>query len=201
MAVPRSLDGWTLPVIKDLVDTRTGEDDTFDFKEVLKPSKPDTAEFNVRLVATACSFANTAGGFLLFGVKANVTDGERVVGIPKSEENAKVFSEKVHRAEPSLNFDTKSIEVDDDRVVFVVEIRPAARGPHWDTSCLFWKRSQGRKAEMTHQEVQQAFINYSERVARLHLVFISLVENWIRLQNIAQHAESDEVTLATVGPD
>ena len=146
---------------------------------------------------SATSLANTRGGFLIFGVSEKGVGRERIVGIPRSRENQKHFSDKVQRAEPPVEFTVLNpqVPVDDTRAVLVVEIHKARRGPHWYRSARgvgeFWKRSEGTVRVMTYSEIEEAFTNYSERVAMLHVIFVSLADNWLRLKEMSQHQGSD----------
>lgn len=41
---------------------------------------------------------------------------------------------------------------------------------------------------MTYSEIQNAFTNYSERLTRVHLVYLSLADNWARLKDMAGYS-------------
>ena len=68
--LPESLDGWTLDLVRRLVEHRVFESDCLDLKEMLPASKDD--EGKRRLRRTVAAFANSVGGFLVFGVKDEV---------------------------------------------------------------------------------------------------------------------------------
>ncbi len=199
MAVPRLLSDWTLAAIEELVDDDYHEDDAFDFKEALDIRAVGHIE---RILKAACSLANTKGGFLVFGVAETGSGRSRVVGIPDSRENAKHVTDKFKGAEPSLRFDILNppIRLSIGKVVFVVEVLPAGRGPHRGPRNQFWRRSQGTAVEMTYGEIENAFVNYSERRSRLHLVYVSLVDNWLRFEQIRATRDSDSF-LSTYVPD
>ena len=87
--------------MKQLVVDGYHEDDRLDFKEMLHDPDP---RHNDRILSAACAFANTRGGYLVFGVR-DAGDGlDRIVGIPASQENAKHIHDKLKHAEPSLDF-------------------------------------------------------------------------------------------------
>ncbi len=200
MPVPRSLNQWDLDAVRQLVANGYHEDDSFDFKAVLTSRDSNHADV---IRKAACSFANGRGGFLVFGV-AEQGDGEdRIVGIPDSRENAKYVSDKLLNAEPSLDFAVGNppihLEVGKS-VILVVEIPRGRRGPHRDKDGQFWIRSAGTARRMTYVEIQQAFANYDERVRRVHLVFLSLADNWFRLSEMAKCEQLSKASPALV-PD
>jgi len=71
MMIPGTLDEWDYDRIRQLVIDGYCETDTFDFKPTLKhvfgdPKKRD--EYNERILNIVCAFANTYGGFIVFGI-------------------------------------------------------------------------------------------------------------------------------------
>ena len=91
--IPANLSQWNFEVIKDLVDKGYLEADEFEFKPAIKNRDPN---LQTRIVETACGFANTDGGFIIFGVKdmGNKTD-DRITGIDKSDDLATQFGDKL----------------------------------------------------------------------------------------------------------
>ena len=63
--IPRALTDWDYETIKDLTTTSYLETDTFEFKLAMKSRDPT---IDGRIKETACAFANTNGGFIIFGV-------------------------------------------------------------------------------------------------------------------------------------
>ncbi len=66
--IPNSLDDWDFQLVEKLVKDGLFETDKFDFKERI-PHKNDRSG-KARLEKSACAFANTEGGFLVFGIKS-----------------------------------------------------------------------------------------------------------------------------------
>ena len=64
--LPTSLDDWTLNVVIELLQTGAFESEHFDYKEMLPHSGDQGAKDRLR--KTCCAFANTDGGFIVFGV-------------------------------------------------------------------------------------------------------------------------------------
>jgi predicted HTH transcriptional regulator len=72
LIIPRTLEEWDYGVIRELVINDYYETDTFEFKPDLKPRHLDQKErdkFNMRIVESVDAFANTFGGFIVFGIE------------------------------------------------------------------------------------------------------------------------------------
>jgi hypothetical protein len=200
--VPETLDEWTLEAVRRLTRTGCGENDRFDFKRVLDPvDGPDKSEFTIGLRRSACSFANSRGGFLVFGVSETGRGEDRIVGIPFSRDNGSRLQEKLRTIEPSIVplIKEPQIDVGNGRALLVAEIPRGTRGPYWDPAeRRFVKRGQGTTANMTHDEIRMAYIDHAERVSRLRLVFLSLIDNWLRLESIVKQGDGGPFVLPTV---
>src|SRR5215813_6369699 len=83
--LPSRLEDWKYETIEYLVKNYEFEPGTFDYKDVLNPSGPNQNNYLASIRQTACSMANTGGGFILFGVKdrkvAVATPEDRITGI------------------------------------------------------------------------------------------------------------------------
>lgn len=187
--VPRTLEEWNLEAVQRLVDLQLSENDQFDIKYSFEGS-----HFSARLRSAVCSFANSRGGFLVFGVGERGNLRERITGLPRSREYVKLIQDQLIGVEPSVFITVKDppIEIDSERVIVVVHVPQGRRGPHWDVDeKKFWRRGHGTRVEMTHEEVRMAFIDHAERVGRMRLLYLSLIDNWIRMDNIVKSGGSE----------
>jgi predicted HTH transcriptional regulator len=76
--IPANLAQWNFDTIKDLVDRGYLESDEFDFKLAMKNLNP---VIDNKIIETSCAFANTDGGFIIFGVKdMDKNTDDRIVG-------------------------------------------------------------------------------------------------------------------------
>jgi predicted HTH transcriptional regulator len=66
LLLPDRLQDWTIRHVEQLVQRGVHENDQFDLKEML-PHPADNAG-KMRLKKTCAAFANSAGGYLIFGV-------------------------------------------------------------------------------------------------------------------------------------
>jgi len=64
--VPDRLEDWTIKRVEQLAARGVYESDSFDLKEMLPARPDDSGKF--RLKKACAAFANSAGGFLVFGV-------------------------------------------------------------------------------------------------------------------------------------
>lgn len=155
--VPQRLQDWNLQVLRGFIAAGQFETDSFDFKEVLIANPKGGDSYRQSLTKTACAFANTRGGFFVFGVKdaqSSSSAEDRLRGIPYSSEFAKQFGDQVATAEPTLYFVPQNPPImvpETDKVVFVVHVPRGLRGPHMTRDGLFYKRTNAGNARMSYQ--------------------------------------------------
>src|SRR5262245_19875868 len=103
MDLPADLAEWTLATVQDLVRRDEFEPGPYDFKGALNESKPKAGDTKSELTdsirRTACSMANTRGGFIIFGVKDRTSFHhdplDRIVGVPLGGDLRKEFGDKI----------------------------------------------------------------------------------------------------------
>jgi hypothetical protein len=157
--IPDSLDSWTYDTIKTLVDNDYLEDQTFEFKPAIRSRSPS---LNQRIVETTCAFANTDGGFMIFGIEdLGNTKQDRIKGIERSDDSAKEFGDKIKLIYPRVDFKFKNPPLEipgKDTVLFVVHIIRNKSGPHMKVDVgRFYKRTNKGNDMMTYQEIKEAF--------------------------------------------
>ncbi|HEY1697782.1 MAG TPA: ATP-binding protein [Polyangiaceae bacterium] len=170
--IPETLDGWTLEVVRRLVDQGVFETDRFDFKEMLPHSKDE--EGKRRLRRDTAAFANSAGGFLVFGVKdaKGVAPADRVVGMLVTVDFPEHFGNYPSACEPSVEWAAKNppIPLGADRVIPVVHVPRSSRRPHGvfeDGRWWFCKRTNKGTEPMSLGELRDAFSTTREKLAKL----------------------------------
>lgn len=194
--IPKTLSEWDLESIVELVLKGYTETDQFDFKEVLHASH-NQENHRDGLTKAACAFANSQGGFLVFGVKDSQNAGstqERLIGIPNSSELAKHFAEAITKAEPTVHFEHTNPPIslrESENVILVIHIPISRRGPHASRDGLFYKRTNAGNERMSYAEIRTAFSNYEERFSKVKLLYMTLVDIWIRAAQINQTGDSD----------
>jgi predicted HTH transcriptional regulator len=91
------------------------ETDTFDFKPILKPVFGDPRkhdDYNERILNNVCAFANTYGGFIVFGIEdAKNKEGEdRIVGLDRLDFAAE-FGDKIKDLDPTVYYNFKNAPI------------------------------------------------------------------------------------------
>ena len=175
--IPRQLEGWTVPVIEGLLQRGYDEQDAFEFREKL-PHPRDPAG-NERLRKTAAGFANTSGGFLIFGVAHHSPKPvqERLVGVETSLDFAQQFGQCLRPCRPSLDWQMRQppLVLPSGRPIPVVHIPRSRRGPHGvdigDGWLVFPKRTPAGSEPMPHSELRRAFVLDHQMRAKLVLLF------------------------------
>src|SRR5438034_404633 len=177
MDIPMTADGWTLEIIEKLVAQGYLETDLYDFKAELKGREQG---HNRRLTATACAFANTKGGFIVFGVR-DLGDGKttgRVEGIEPDSDLAKDFGEKIRGASPNVLFEFGNPPItirNSTRVLFVVKIPLSPNRPHSTSEGVFYYRTNEGNRTMSYEQVRDGFLRYEERRTKVKLLLLELL--------------------------
>ncbi len=174
--IPRTLDEWTLDVISDLLSKDYYESESYDWKEKLPHGSAQQEKD--RLTKTCCAFANTSGGFLVFGVSDNrsAAHHERLIGVDAADDFPRFFGAYPQNVYPSVYFDFRkpSIPLSPGKVIPVMQIPRSWRGPHCmgDSAkgFVFPKRTNTGNGEMAYEEVQGAFLGYYEKRIKLQLL-------------------------------
>jgi hypothetical protein len=89
--LPQSLAEWDNATLERVVQLHEFEPGLFDYKAVLSPTRELGSEKLLESIRkTACSMANTDGGFILFGIQDRGVDVQtplaRIVGIPLGDD-------------------------------------------------------------------------------------------------------------------
>ncbi len=192
--IPKNLDEWTIPVITELLAKGYTEIDDFDFKEMLPDRRND--EDKERLTKSCCAFANSNGGFLVFGILDNKTllVNKRLVGIPRNpgtefQVNFGIYPQQ--KCSPGVHWIPRNppIQLDNGNEIHVIYIPKSWNAPHAflysRQECTGWgfvKRTSTGNQDMSYEEIRMAFLQYYEKRLKLQLL-------QAELENIKNHAE------------
>lgn len=178
--IPNSVQDWNYELIEKLVRDGFFETDKFDFKEDI-PHKSDRGGKD-KLEKSVCAFANTEGGFLVFGIKddRSLYYKERIVGINPDRDFPREFGDKIANTEPHIfyTFRNPAITIPESKaVIHVVKIDQSRERPHWTSKREFYFRTNKGNELMSYQQTKDSFLGEEQRRQKLRLLFIELLSN------------------------
>jgi len=155
MKFPTRLQDWTLENITGLLKSGAFEPDRFDFKEQLPHSKDPADKLHLR--KSIAAFANSGGGFLIYGVKDDRTlpVKERMIGVPTQVELPRDFGNFPTLCEPSVEWRMLPVPIKlktRSRVLHVFEILSTWKRPHavfHENAAYFMKRTNKGNEDMS----------------------------------------------------
>ncbi len=182
--VPKTLEEWSITEITTLLSNGYRELESFDWKEMLPHPKDEDGKR--RLVKACCSFANSDGGFLVFGVndKSNKSAIDRLIGISKDQDFFEHFGNFPSKCEPSVYWIPKNppIDLDNGNVIHIVQIPKSWNGPHCckdsANGLIFPKRTNKGDEDMSYSEIRSHFLGYYEKRLKIQLI-LAEIENII----------------------
>ena len=165
-----------------LIDNAEPEGKTIEYKQEL----PGKADGDIaRLIAAVTSFANTDGGDLLLGVKADKGVPEDLPGIEIEDldgEKLRLAHMLLNGVEPRLpRVDIREIETAKNRYVFVIRVPASWTGPHRvKRTSKFHGRTSGGRYELDVEELRRAFAmseTITDRIREFRLERIARIES------------------------
>jgi predicted HTH transcriptional regulator len=174
--IPTALSDWSLAILLELLERHVFEDEQFDFKEALPDPRDDKAKDRLR--KTCCAFANTEGGFLVFGI-ANATSlpaRDRLVGLVASLDFPEHFGNFSLSCTPSVPwaFQNPPLKLENGRLIHIVRILKSWRAPHsvgnTEIGWVFPKRTNKGNEAMNMDEIRSAFLGLYEKRLKLQLL-------------------------------
>ena len=178
--IPNSLQLWTIDDVARLAEIGVYESDSFDFKEELP--HPSDAASKDRLTKSCAAFANSKGGFLIFGVKSGGPSDGRHVGIDANIDFPEHFGNYPSRTSPRIDWEflSPALRLENGQLIHVVEIPQSWQAPHAvagrDDGLIFPKRTNKGNEAMSYSEVQTMFLGYYEKRLKLQLLKAELVQ-------------------------
>ena len=174
--IPRNLSEWTLDAIFALLTKGAFEDDTYDFKETLPDSRNN--DDKDRLRKSCAAFANSNGGFLVFGVKDSkgLLAADRLVGVTPTLDFPEHFGAHAKQCNPSVTWEFKNppLSLSSGNRVHVIWIPRSWKAPHGvatgDGGWLFPKRTNRGNEAMSIEEIRSSFLGLYEKRLKLQLL-------------------------------
>ncbi len=195
--IPRTLTEWTTDVVVDMLTKSLFETDHYDNKQELPHPQDHAAK--ERLRRTCCAFANSDGGFIVFGISDDRTlpAEDRLVGLEKTQDFPQQFGNYPRKCVPSIewNFLNPPLSLPSSKVLHVVEIPKSWKAPHatgdHDRGWRFTKRTNQGNEGMTIEEVRSGFLGLYEKRLKLQLLHAELAV-------LKQNAQSAYITGAEI---
>ena len=148
---------------------------------------------------TCAAFANSAGGFLLFGIRdgrsADLSD--RIVGVPPALDLPEHFGSFPQQCVPSVAWEFRNppVLLPNGNAIHVIHIPPSSRAPHAigapSHGWTFPKRTNQGNDYMSFSEVQTAMLGYYEKRLKLQLLRGELMQVLQAASEIIQSTKPD----------
>lgn len=164
---PEDIRDWNWETLVTLTESSHTEDNHIEYKKHLSPpdntDKSDTEWRRDNIEREAVAFANTSGGFLIYGVSDDVS-----LSPFKRPENEvdQYIAQSVAETRPKVKTTTKPISVpnnDTDRIVVVVQVKEANRKPVATGDSAFYIRNEARKQPASKQLLESWFVERDRR--------------------------------------
>ena len=173
--IPENVTEWSRGILVDLLDEGYDEDLRLEFK-----SKIDSE--TKRIPITACAFANTKGGFLVFGIdndrEKKLTTEQRLVGLEDSDQLKSQINNQIRIIKPSIpieniEFKESNISLPNGNVIVVLKISKTLVSPHQFKE-IFYKRVANGNAPMDVEEIKNAIIESQKSSRMLYLLNVEV---------------------------
>jgi hypothetical protein len=176
------LDDWDLNTVRLAASHSYFETEYLELKESIStnsdPNKRD------RLAKTCAAFANSNGGYLVFGVKnvKGITADESICGVDLNYDFPEHFGVYPSKCSPSVTwiFKRPAIVLDKNKLVHVVFVPKSWNSPHAfqfsDGQLAFPKRTNKGNENMSVEEIKMMYLNQYEKRIRLQLLKSELSE-------------------------
>ena len=193
--IPNELNEWTYELIENLVESGVFESDKFDFKVDIPNRNDPNGKDN--LEKSVCAFANTEGGFLIFGIKddRSLSCNDKIIGIDPSIDFPRKFGDKINNVNPHVYYDFKNPAIEiphTGNYVHVFKINQSPERPHMTSKNMFYFRTNKGNEPMNYQQIKDSFLSEEQRRQKLRLLFIELLSN--KEQSTLMIISEDKIT-------
>lgn len=151
---PENPGEWTEDFIRELTEEKHEENAHLEYKPHLRPLDKDDLEREFT------AFANSRGGYIVFGVKDDFT----VSGLenPGEEELTQYIKEAVSNTNPPVEFEVSNpIEIDGntDRILLVVKVEEASKKPVSTKDSAYTIRMGESKQPIDREQLMTMFVD------------------------------------------
>ena len=162
--------------IKKLVEEKTPERRHLEYKrEINFSSDPEKTD----LLADVCSFANSGGGIIIYGIEEEKDENNKNSGLPKNitglkintDETIRSLNESIRKSiEPALMDVRIDLRKIDDKTVIVLFVPQSPLFPHrvkFKNKNRFYKRADANRYEIPIEELRKDFLGGAELFKRI----------------------------------
>lgn len=179
----KKLNDITLEDIQILVYNSVREGKSIDYKNGLAGgSDNDKKEF----LADVVSFANTAGGHIVYGIQEEDGCASKIVGIQSLDVDGLIryFDAVIQSGiEPRVEHAVKTLQINDDNYIIIIEIKNSWLKPHrvsFKRDYSFVARNSAGKYHMDINEIRKQFLHgyeVEEKIAKFREKRIAEINN------------------------
>jgi len=191
---------WTYGKIVDLVTEGYDENDILEFKR----------EINLdgdRLIKTACAFANTNGGTIIFGIdnnrKKSLHLNDRILGVSDSDQLKRNIIDKIKNIQPNIPikniiFRKTNLKIPHKKeIIVILKITSSKDKPHQYKN-IFYKRLSDGNEPMNVTEVKQIILESQKNKKLLALLLQECGLFQERLKEAKKKLGENEISAALI---
>ena len=161
---PENPNDWTEDFIRELIDEKHEENAHLEYKPHLKIDGND-------LEREFTAFANSRGGYIIFGVK----DKPKISGLknPGEEELTQYIKEKLSNTNPPVEFvvsDPIEIEGNTDRILLVVKVEESNKKPVSTKDSAYYIRMGESKQPIDREQLMTMFVDRERKQQSLRIL-------------------------------
>jgi len=193
----KKLSEVTIDDLQSLVDSQYSEQRNIDYKLKL-PDDWNAKDAKRKFLSDVCAFANSDGGFLLYGIKEENTIPTDLVGIPIAEIEAKhlqVMTGIINNGvQPRLfGYDFQQVPINENYCILIVKVEKSLNAPHMVSFSgldRFYHRNAIGNEQMDVYQIRQAFLASDQ--------IFEKVKKW-RNERILEIESNNTFSLANTG--
>lgn len=190
LSIPKDLDGWNYYKILNYVENTFEEDEELEYlNKAWKLSKEERLNAEKKF----CSFANTNGGYIIFGIKENrnktplqTLESLEIKGIDDVPNTDIRIANIIKNTNPHIKLRIKKINIpDNEKLILVVEIVKSVERPIQSSEGIFYIRIQSESKPMNRETIKNLFWDSDQKSYQRYTLLFELEDIKIQCTRIA----------------